>query len=285
MRAWTLAVATILVAGHALAANDLVIPLKFVPTTKPGEVGAAIRDGLSSRAVTIEVTDARGMKSVDLIGEGTADNDSVFRIRATGHIPSFTKATLKDRLSAWGVVVDDAAPLVLSVKATRFFVRESNLVFGSAYQAEVQLPFMLKDRAGNVFAEGTAQGAAQQKGRKRNAANCGEVLSNAFEQAAANLLGNASLQEAWVAAKPQSAPVAVAAKPARAASPAAAGKTPAELLIDVNKLRRQQLGTNVLVAYVSKQTLSAGFSADDLVAWKKAGVPDPVMQAALKRAP
>jgi hypothetical protein len=287
MRASAIAV-IVLAAVPALAAQDLVIPLKFVPTTKPGTVTAQLREGISSRSVAIVVEDARGMKSVDLVGEGTADNDSVFRIRARGHVPSFAKATLHDRLSAWGVVVDEKSQLVLAVKASRFFVRETNMVLGSTYQAEVQLPFVLRDRAGHVYAEGAALGTAQQKGRKHNAANCGEVLSNAFEQAAANLLNTAALQEAWVAAKPHAAPVAVAAAAPSPGSRDAAGgpgKTPSQLLQDVNKLRKQQLGTNVLVAYVSKQTLASGFSADDLVAWKIAGVPEPVMQAAMKRAP
>jgi hypothetical protein len=68
-------------------------------------------------------------------------------------------------------------------------------------------------------------------------------------------------------------------------SPATHPKTPSQLLADVTTLRRQQLGTSVLIDYVSKQTLASGFSANDLVAWKKAGVPEPVMQAALQRAP
>jgi len=68
-------------------------------------------------------------------------------------------------------------------------------------------------------------------------------------------------------------------------APAAHAKTPAQLLADVTKLRRQQLGTSVLVDFVSKQTLASAFSANDLVAWKKAGIPEPVMQAALQRAP
>ena len=282
------ALAPIVLAFAPALASDLVIPLKFIPTTKQGEVSAQLREGISSRAVAIEIEDARGMKSIDLVGEGTADNDSVFRIRAAGHVPSFAKNALRDRMSTWGVVVDDKSPLVLSIKATRVFVRETNLVFGSTYQAEVQFPFVLRDRAGHVFAEGTALGMAQQKGRKRNAANCGEVLSNALEQAAANLMNNASLQEAWAGAKAQSAPVAVAAGPKGPATKSVANpsaKTPDQLLQEVNKLRKQQLGTNVLVAYVQKQTLVAAFSADDLVAWKKAGVPEPVMQAAMKRAP
>jgi hypothetical protein len=281
------ALAPIVLAFAPALASDLVIPLKFIPTTKQGEVSAQLREGISSRAVAIEIEDARGMKSIDLVGEGTADNDSVFRIRAAGHVPSFAKHALRDRLSTWGVVVDEKSSLVLSIKATRVFVRETNLVFGSSYQAEVQFPFVLRDRAGHVFAEGTALGMAQQKGRKRNAANCGEVLSNALEQAAANLMNNASLQEGWAAAKPQAAAVAVAGKPKIATKSVenADAKTPDQLLQEVNKLRKQQLGTNVLVAYVQKQTLVSAFSADDLVAWKKAGVPEPVMQAAMKRAP
>ena len=276
----------VLAFAPTLAATDLVIPLKFTPTTKPGEVTSQVREGISSRAVAIEIEDARGMKSIDIVGEGTADNDSVFRIRAAGHVPSFAKSALRDRLSTWGVVVDEKSSLVLAIKATRVFVRESNLVIGSAYQAEVQLPFVLRDRSGHVFAEGSALGMAQQKGRKRNAANCGEVLSNALELAAANLMNNASLQEAWASAKPQAAPAVASTKTSRTASVVTAGaKTPSQLLEDVNKLRRQQLGTHVLVAYVEKQKLSMGFSADDLVAWKKAGVPEPVMQAAIKRAP
>src|SRR5262245_7032378 len=135
MRALGIA-AALLVTGSALAATDLVIPLKYIPPTRPGTGTAQLKDGVSSRSVAIEVEDARGMKSVDLVGDGTADNDSMFKIRATGHVPSFVKATLKDRLSAWGAVVDDKSVLVLSIRASRFYVRESNMVIGSAYQAD-----------------------------------------------------------------------------------------------------------------------------------------------------
>ena len=68
-------------------------------------------------------------------------------------------------------------------------------------------------------------------------------------------------------------------------APAVLPKTPAQLLADVKQLRREQVGTSLLVDYVSKQTLASAFSANDLVQWKKAGVPEPVMAAALQRAP
>jgi len=61
--------------------------------------------------------------------------------------------------------------------------------------------------------------------------------------------------------------------------------TPSQLLTQVKKLRQQQMGTDLLVAYVSKQDLTVGFTADDLVAWKAAGVPETVVREAVKRGP
>jgi hypothetical protein len=216
-------------------------------------------------------------------------------------MPSFLKSVLLDRLSTWGVLFDDASDLVLRVRATRYYVRETHQAFNSVFQGEVQLPWTLMDRAGHVFVEGTAMGTGTTKGRWRNPVNCEEVLGDALEKAAVTIAGDPKLQEAWLAAKPASgSAVLVAATPmpvgkvsmlgangrAIPGKPAPARpKSPSQLLGEVNKLRKQQLGTPVLVAYVSKQQLASAFTSDDLVAWKKAGVPDPVTQEAVKRAP
>jgi hypothetical protein len=298
------AVFLVLAAVPAWAGEDLVIPLKFIPTTSPGKVTASLREGISNKPIAIAVEDARQVKTKDLIGEGTGSGDDTFRIRFAGHLPSYLKATVQDRFSTWGVQADDTSDLVLIVRVTRFHVLETHAFYGSTFTAEVQLPWTLADRAGQVFASGTAMGTGKTKGRWRNPINCEEVLADALQQAAVAVAGDAKLQEAWLAAAPQpapapvaSAPLAPARPPARVVmalpasrvnsqvAPAAPAKTPAQLLADVTKLRHQQLGTNVLVDYVSKQTLASAFTANDLVAWKKAGVPEPVMQAALERAP
>jgi hypothetical protein len=283
------------VAGPARAGEDLIIPLKFIPTTNPGKIAPTLREGISNKAIAIAIEDARQVKTKDLIGEGTGAGDDTFRIRFAGYLPSYLKTTVQDRFGTWGVQTDEKSDLVLVVKVTRFHVLETHAFYGSTFSAEVQLPFTLADRAGHVFASGTAMGTAKTKGRWRNPINCEEVLADALQQAAASVAGDAKLQDAWLAAAPQPAPapvVAVAPAPAapgaRTASkgtPGTASKTPAQLLADVTKLRHQQLGTSVLVDFVSKQTLATAFSANDLVAWKKAGVPEPVMQAALQRAP
>jgi len=287
------------------AGDDLIIPLKFIPTKKPEKVMPTLREGISNKPIAIVIEDARQVKSKDLIGEGTGMGDDTFRIRFAGFLPSYLKTTVQDRFGAWGFQTDEKSKLVLTIKVTRFHVAERHAFYGSIFTAEVQLPWTLADRAGTVFASGTALGTGKTKGRWRNPVNCEEVLADALQEASSIAAGDATLQNAWLAAVPQGAPAPVAAAPAaparprvpvgstlvpvrdepRRASTRTVAKTPAQLLADVTKLRRQQMGTPVLVDFVSKQTLATAFSANDLLAWKKAGVPEPVMQAALQRAP
>ena len=287
-----------------LAGEDLIIPLKFIPTKNIGSDAATLREGISNKPVAVAIEDSRQVKTKDLVGEGTGSGDDTFRIRYAGHLPSYLKTTVQDRFGAWGVQTNDGSDLVMMIRVTRFHVSETHAFYGSTFTAEVQLPWTLADRSGRVFASGTALGAGKTKGRWRNPVNCEEVLADALQQAAARVLGDASLQEAWLAAVPQPAPehaATAAAAPARPQSrvvmsvppsrvnskvaPAVLPKTPAQLLADVKQLRREQVGTGLLVDYVSKQTLASAFSANDLVQWKKAGVPEPVMAAALQRAP
>ncbi len=291
----------LLTAFSARAGEDLVIPLKFIPTVNPAKIAPPLREGISSRPVAVAIEDARQVPSKDIIGEGTGMGDDTFRIRFAGFLPTYLKNTIQDRLGTWGVQTDEKSNLVLTVKVTRFHVSERHAFYGSVFSAEVQLPWTLTDRAGQVFGSGTALGTGKTKGRWRNPVNCEEVLADALQQATAAAVGDAKLQEAWLTAVPERAPAVAAAAPARPKAPVAMSvppsrvhsevapatlpKTPGQLLVDVTRLRRQQMGTEVIVDYVSRQTLASAFSANDLVAWKKAGVPEPVMQAALQRAP
>ena len=299
MRSIRLAIAALVAVTPLVAGEDLVIPLKFIPTTKPGAVKATLQEGVSGKAIALNVQDGRSVSSRDIIGEGTGSGDDTFRIRYAGHLPGFLKTTITDRFNAWGVLFEDTSNLVLTIRVTRFNVHETHAFMNSTFTAEVQLPYTLADRAGHVFAEGTAMGVGKTKGRWRNPVNCEEVLSDALQQAGAVLMSDTKLQEAWIAAKPEAGamtqtkpaaplkPVAMAVPPSRTHSkeaPATLPKTPSQLLTDVNRLRKQQVGTDLIVNYVSQQNLATGFSADDMVAWKKAGVPDSVMRAAMQRA-
>ncbi|HEX4825119.1 MAG TPA: YajG family lipoprotein [Candidatus Polarisedimenticolaceae bacterium] len=299
MRSIRFAIAAVVAVSPLLAGEDLIIPLKFIPTTKPGAVHATLQEGVSGKSIALDVQDARTVGSRDIIGEGTGSGDDTFRIRFAGHLPGYLKTTITDRFNAWGVLFDDKSNLVLTIRVTRFHVLETHSFMNSTFTAEVQLPYTLADRAGHVFAEGTAMGNGKTKGRWRNPVNCEEVLSDALQQAGAVLMSDSKLQEAWIASKPEAGavaetksaaplkPVVMAVPPSRVHSktaPASLPKTPAQLLTDVTRLRKQQMGTDLLVDYVSQQTIATGFSADDLVAWKKAGIPEPVMHAAMQKA-
>jgi predicted secreted protein len=293
-----------LLCGPVRAADDLVIPLKFIPTKKLGSDSQTLREGISNKPIAVAIEDSRQVKTKDLVGEGTGSGDTTFRIRYAGHLPSYLKTTVQDRFGTWGVQTNESSDLLIMIRVTRFHVLETHAFYGSIFTAEVQLPWTLTDRAGHVFASGTALGTGKTKGRWRNPINCEEVLADALQQAAAGILADAKLQEAWLAAVPKPAPEHVAADPTAPARPqgrvdmavpasrvnskvppAVRPKTPAQLLADVKQLRREQVGTGLLVDYVSRQTLASAFSANDLVQWKKAGVPEPVMAAALQRAP
>jgi hypothetical protein len=80
-------------------------------------------------------------------------------------------------------------------------------------------------------------------------------------------------------------PVATPSAPAASAPTAAAATvSPAVLLTDLVKLKQQGFTTDLLVDYVNQKILTRALSADDLVKWKDAGMPQEVIKAAMGRA-
>jgi hypothetical protein len=66
-----LAAVLVLSFGPVRAGEDLIIPLKFIPTTNPGKVAPQLREGISNKPIALVIEDARQVKTKDLIGEGT----------------------------------------------------------------------------------------------------------------------------------------------------------------------------------------------------------------------
>lgn len=77
----------------------------------------------------------------------------------------------------------------------------------------------------------------------------------------------------------ESKPIAGSSAPAAAEPPV----SPADLLADLVKLKKQGFTTDLLIDYVNGKTLTKPLSADDLVKWKSAGMPEEVIKAALGR--
>ncbi len=70
---------------------------------------------------------------------------------------------------------------------------------------------------------------------------------------------------------------------APASAPAAPGLSPDDLLAELVKLKKQGFTTDLLVDYVHQKSLSSKLTADDMVEWKNAGMPQEVIKAALDR--
>jgi len=89
------------------------------------------------------------------------------------------------------------------------------------------------------------------------------------------------------AAAPAGAPrPAPASAPAPAPAPASAsapgsGLSTAELKAKILSLMQEGVGTDVIVAYVKSRRVAAALSAEEIVDWKRSGIAEPVIEAAI----
>ncbi len=262
--------------AQAKDSSPFTVALKYSPQESVGSSSVLLAPGLGDRPVKLSLADGRPGSDPAVIGEN-ANDDQATPIRASNDPIAWANDVLKKNATDWGIKTADSAPLILAGKLTRLRVLESRKAVGSTYTAEVQVSFALKDAKGGTLWEGVAAGDATRYGRKHSEENVGEVLSDATKQAYANIFNTAGLQEAW-GGKGRPAATATAA-----AVPAGPAVSPADLLTDLVKLKKQGFATDLLVDYVNQKTLSKALSADDMGKWKGAGMPDEVLKAALAK--
>src|SRR5262249_36420100 len=81
-------------------------------------------------------------------------------------------------------------------------------------------------------------------------------------------------------AAPASAPASTSAAPALAA----AGMSTAELKAKVVDLMHENVGNDVIVPYVKSRRVATALTADEIIDWKKSGIADAVIEAAISQA-
>ncbi|MES1244109.1 MAG: hypothetical protein ABUT39_21070 [Acidobacteriota bacterium] len=253
------------------------ITLRYAPQESVGTSVPTLMLGVSDVPVRLSIEDGRTVADPAVIGDSTDDDDRVWPVRAASDLVGWANEVLLKNAGEWGIRVSDSAPLQLKGSILRFMVNESNKPVGSVYNADIRVAFRLLDSKGDLLWEGNAAGDATRYGKARNQDNVNEVLSDAIKEAYATALGDPALQNAWLG---KSGPVASTPAP----SPAAR-MTPDEILAELVKLKKQGFTTELLVDYVNQKSLAGGLTADDMVKWKKEGMPQDVIQAALKRAP
>jgi hypothetical protein len=233
--------------------------------------------GLGDRPVRVTIVEGRSDPAG--LGESSDDDDKMWPVRAGNDPIAWANEVLAKSAAGWGIKVADNAPLALDGKLTRLELVESNKAMGSTYHVDAQLAFTLKDARGRTLWEGAASGDATRYGKSRSEDNANEVFRDALTEAFSELLGTEALQEAWAG---KGTPVASA--PAAAAAPDASAMAPSDLLADLVKLKKQGFTTDLLVDYVNGKSLTRELSADDLVKWKNAGMPQEVIRAAMDKA-
>lgn len=270
---------TLLAIAAAEAADKGVftMSLRYMPQESVGSSSTVLLPGITERPVNLSIADGRAGSDPAIIGDSSDDDDRVFPIRASNDVVAWADEALKKNVADWGIKVAADAPLNLAGKLTRLRIVESNKALGSTYTAETQVAFALTDSQGRTLWEGAASGNATRYGKSRSQENASEVLSDAFKDTLSSLFNDAGLQDAWLG---KTKPVTTTA----AAAPSAPPVTPADLLADLVKLKKQGFTTDLLIDFVNQKSLSSALSADDLVNWKKEGMPQEVIKAALERA-
>lgn len=266
-----LVLALLLPAVGTAKKGDTPVPLAYAPTTAVAEASAAPTAEIRGVGATLLITDERALADKTVIGSRSDDDDRRSELRATADVASFVEAALTKQARDWGFVVVDAAEagVLLVGKITQFQVAETNQAVGATYSADVALEFELRDRAGAKQAAGTYLGDASRYGKKLSAQNANEVMSDALAEAFANALSDSAMRAAWGGS--------VAPTAGSGGSPI----TPEAALQAIEGLMAQGSVESALQDFLRKKTLTRGLGADDLAAWKAAGVPEAVVRMAM----
>jgi hypothetical protein len=220
--------------------------------------------------VHLQLEDARVLKDMSQVGDGTSDEDELFAWRASTSVGDFAREVLTATAAGWGVTPAPNSDTTLVVRLTRFWVSERNQAVGSTYAAEVFVTGTLKNASDEPVAQFSGAGDARRYGKPRSPVNCMEVLSDALKEAYASLMTD----------KPTSSPAAATPDPSNASGEP---MTPAALLGEVLKLRSSGFSNEALTQYVNQRSLSAAFAVTDMIAWKDAGISEELIRAAMSR--
>ena len=250
-----------LIVGCSKFASEKRIALRFTPKENV-TANIPASEGLSaSRAIEVlPLTDARNLSDRSLVGENREHSTAV-PIRATTSIEEFATIALRKCLGEWGVRLG-AGDLLLRGEITNLLVTEDQ-----TYSTAASMRFRLEDRAGSTLWEGIVMGEAHQWGSSFKEENYNEEISDALKRTYANLVSNAGFQRAWIGQR-------VASEQPLSS---------AELKSKILEMLKAGIGTEVIVGYVKNIKMSGPLNAEAIVDWKKAGIPDAVLEAAVSR--
>lgn len=256
------------------ARPELRVALKYVPTD--GEEVLEKRGVMAIAGPPFEilaVVDDRP-EPRNLIGQSFDRKNVPIPVRAKEPVASWLHEVLESSFADWGTPGKLGADLLLEPVVIKFFVVEEN-----TYKAEVTMKFLLKRRDGTEIWAGVVGGTASRFGRWLNESNYQEVVSDAVLSCYSKLWADPGFREAW-AGKIASGDVMAAGSAAR---PAVAETLEPEIAMKkVLDLKDAGFEDDSLIAWVRKIAFTRPLTADDMLTWKSAGVPQAVIRTAVE---
>ena len=246
--------------SDAFAAKEKRLTLRFIPKENVTANLPTLGSAQPSRPIEVlPLTDARSLPDLSLVGENI-ERKSPRSVRATSSVAGFSTEVLKKCLSDWGVRLGKGS-LVLKGEITNLWVAEEN-----TYSTQANIRFRLEEPEGALLWEGIATGEAHQFGRSFSDDNYNEQISAALKQAYASLVSNPGFQAAWSGEKSRTSEVRL---------------DPAEAEAKILEMMRASVGDEVIESYLRNVKLSRSLTATEIVAWKKAGISEGIIRAAL----
>lgn len=258
--------------SEALARKDtLVVTLEYLPT-EPEEV-------LENRGVIpvggppleiLLVADARTERG-NVIGRNIEKGGDI-PVRTTTNLAYWVREVLVESFRDWGTPSTPGAGLVVEPELLKLFVVEEH-----TYKAEVAMRFHLTRRDGTVIWAGIVGGSASRFGRSLKEENYQQVLSDALLSCISKFWADPGFRRAWATGKPVDTSGGEASKPT-----AAETLTPEAAMAKLLLLQEAGFDEDGLAAWVRRVDFTRPLSADDMIAWKKAGIPQVAIRAAME---
>ena len=269
----TLACALVLLSGVAPAArpNELSVPIVYSPKADLSELLKAGPLPFGSSLAVAAIEDGR-QGPPDYLGENREESTPV-RVRCQGPVAPLVARAVSDVATKAGVRVDAGATLSLAGRLEELEVVESSRYHGSA-----RISFELRDASGAIVWSGQAEGKAERFGRSLKPENYNETLSDTLLSAAAALFSNPEFL-----ARLTGQPATAAGTEPGTATPVSGSRrlTPDAAKAELLELKSEGFDEQTLIQFVSRLTLAPLPSSADLVEWKKAGLSQAVIRAAV----
>jgi hypothetical protein len=260
---------TVFLVGCSRFSSEKRIDLRFTPKENVTAAIPATEGLTASRSIDVApLTDARAITDRSLVGENR-EHSTMVPIRATSSVTEFATTALKKCLAEWGVRIG-TGDLLLRGEITNLLVTEDQ-----TYSTAASMRFRLEDSAGNALWEGIATGAAHQWGSSFKEENYNEEISDALKRTYANLVSNPGFQRALIG-RPESGP-----GPASSSS-SGRGLSPNESKMKILEMMKSGLSTSTIASYLVSTRIRPPLDADDLVSWKRAGIAEEVLRAAVE---